>query len=134
MGSAPDCTAACVAGSSCRLGRCVRVWEREDVMSAARTSHERQHVLVRHVVATKRKDVYDIESLLRAPFDSGGSAYSDGGPLDVSILGYPTGRWLIAARFAGQRWVALYSNAASPAELFQAHASSRRLEVAWLGF
>jgi hypothetical protein len=40
---------------------------------------------------------------------------------------------MIAARFAGQPWVSLFSDAATAKPLFDADADSRRMEVAWVG-
>jgi hypothetical protein len=103
-------------------------------MSAKKKASQREYVLVRHIVAAKRKDVSHLEPLLKAPFPGGGGSTCDGGSKDVSILGYASGRCLVAARFARQTWAPLYSNAASAEELFGANAASRRLEVAWFGF
>ena len=94
---------------------------------------EAEQVLVRHVVEGKRGDISHIGPLLKAPFPSNGSATCDAGSRNLSIPGYPLGRCMVAARFANQRWTAVFSNTASAAELFEANASSRRLEVAWLG-
>ena len=95
---------------------------------------EQEQVLVRHVVEAKRDDVRHIKPLLRAPFPNNGSSTSEG-PGNSEILGYPLGRCMVAARFANQRWIALFSNLASgAAELFEANASNPRLEVAWLGY
>ena len=91
-------------------------------------------MLVRHMVAAKRKDITHIESLVKAPFPGDSTTSCDGGSKDVSISGYASGRCLIAARFAKQSWAALFSNAASAEELFKANATGRRLEVAWVGF
>ena len=95
---------------------------------------EQEQVLVRHVVEAKRDDIRHIKPLLRAPFPNNGSSTCDG-PGNSEILGYPIGRCMVAARFASQRWIALFSNLASgAAELFEANASDPRLEVAWLGY
>jgi Ankyrin repeats (3 copies) len=102
-------------------------------MAASKKTIEAEQVLVRHVVEGKRNDIGHIAPLLRAPFPSDSSSREDGGARNVEILGYPIGSCLVAARFAKQPWVALYSNAASAGELFKANASSTRLEVAWLG-
>ncbi len=102
-------------------------------MAARTKTIEAEQVLVRHVVEAKRDDIRHIKPLLRAPFPTNSSATCDGSG-NTSILGYPLGRCLVAARFANQRWIALFSNAASAAELFEANASNPRLEVAWLGY
>ncbi|MGH7137467.1 MAG: ankyrin repeat domain-containing protein, partial [Pirellulales bacterium] len=102
-------------------------------MKARKKGTEKEQVLVRHVTAEKRNDIQHIEPLLKAPFPSDSSSTSDGRSKDVSILGYASGRCLVAARFAKQPWAPLYSNAASAQELFEANAGSRRLEVVWLG-
>jgi hypothetical protein len=93
-----------------------------------------EQVLVRHITAAKRKDIRGLEPSLKTPFRSepvGSCCYDDSGA--TPILGFTTGRCLIAAQFAGDRWVALYSNAASAEELFKANASGPKLEVAWVG-
>jgi len=92
-----------------------------------------EHVLVRHVVEQKRNEIERISSLLRAPFADSASSSCEGGSQDIEIYGLPTGRWMIAARFAKQNWLALFSNAATGEEMFDANAASRRLEVAWFG-
>lgn len=102
-------------------------------MKARIKATEKEQVLVRHVTAEKRNDIQHLEPLLKAPFPSESSSTSDGRSKDVSILGYASGRCLVAARFAKQPWAPLYSNAASAQELFEANAGSRRLEVVWLG-
>jgi Ankyrin repeats (3 copies) len=102
-------------------------------MAARTKTIEAEQVLVRHVVEAKRDDIRRIKPLLRAPFPINGSATCDG-PGNSEILGYPLGRCMVAARFANQRWIALFSNAASAAELFEVNASDPRLEVAWLGY
>ena len=102
-------------------------------MAARKKTIEAEQVLVRHVVEAKRDNISHIKPLLRAPFPTNLSATCDGSQ-NTSILGYPLGRCMVAARFANQRWIALFSNAASAAELFEANASSPRLEVAWLGY
>jgi hypothetical protein len=93
-----------------------------------------EQLLVRHITAAKRKDIRALEPLLKTPFRSepiASCCYEDSG--DTPILGFTTGRCLIAAQFAGERWVALYSNAASAEELFKANAFGSKLEVAWVG-
>lgn len=92
-----------------------------------------EHVLVRHVVEQKRNEIERISSLLRAPFADSASTSCEGGSQDTEIYGRPTGRWMIAARLAKQSWLALFSNAATGEEMFDANAASRRLEVAWFG-
>jgi hypothetical protein len=102
-------------------------------MRARKDAIEREQVAVRHIVAGKRKDITHLESLLKAPFPILCGSFQDGGSKDISIHGYATGRFLIAARFARQPWAALCSNASSAEEIFQANASCRRLEIVWLG-
>ena len=103
-------------------------------MAAKNKTIEAEQVLVRHVVEAKRIDISHIKPLLRAPFPNNGWSASGEDSGNNSIPGYPLGRCMVAARFANQRWIALFSNAASAAELFEANASNPRLEVAWLGY
>lgn len=86
-------------------------------------------VLVRHVTPSRWGEVERMASLLKLPF-SGGWTMTAG----TQILGRPRGRWMIAAQFPQQVWVALFSNAASAQEMFEANKNARRLEVAWYGF
>lgn len=93
-----------------------------------------EQVLVRHVVEAKWNDVGRISSLLTAPFDRNSSTSCDGGgSADISLMAQPSGRWMFAARFAGLPWIALFSNAGTGEQLFEANTDSRRLEVAWIG-
>ena len=93
-----------------------------------------EQVLVRHVVKAKWGDVDRISSLLTAPFDRNSSTSCDGGgSTDIPLSFQPSGRWMFAARFAGVPWIMLFSNAAAGERLFEVHADSRRLEVAWIG-
>ncbi len=102
-------------------------------MAAKTKTIEGEQVLVRHVVESKRDDIRHIMALLRAPFPDFGSSGNESSG-NISIPGYPLGRCMIAARFAKQRWLALFSNTASAGELFEANASNPKLEVAWLGY
>lgn len=86
-----------------------------------------ERVLVRHVVAARRGDIYRLSQLIRTPFPAGASA--TGG----CLYGKPTGRWLVAPLFARESWVPLFTNGATGHDLFAANAVSRRLEVAWVG-
>ena len=103
-------------------------------MKARTESSAAQQVLVPHITAAKRKDIKCLEPLLKTPFPSepiASCCYGDSG--DTLILGYTRGRCLIVAQFNGERWAALYSNAASAEELFKANASGPKLEIAWVG-
>lgn len=93
-----------------------------------------EQALVRHVVPAKRNDIGALSDLVRAPFPSGSSTTYESGWQDPAVLGRPQRRpWIIAARFAKESWVPLFSNAASAAELYQANAKSRRLEALLIG-
>jgi hypothetical protein len=102
-------------------------------MAARTKTIEAEQVLVRHVIESMRDDIRHIIPLLRSPFPNTQGSSGDQGSRDITMPGYPLGRCMVAARFARQRWMALFSNAASAAELFEAHASNPRLEVVWLG-
>ena len=102
-------------------------------MAAIKNTIEAEQVLVRHIVDAKRDDIIHIKPLLRAPFPHNVSASEEGSP-NTSILGYPLGRVWSPRDSRTRRWIALFSNAASAAELFEANASNPKMEVAWLGY
>lgn len=92
-----------------------------------------EQVLVRHVVAARREDVGRLSSLVQAPFPSNCTATYDNCRDLAHLRPAASGRWLLAARFAKNSWVPLFSNAATAKAIFDANAHSRRLEVAWVG-
>lgn len=92
-----------------------------------------ERVLVRHVVAAKRNDVWRLSPVLRVPFADRSSLTCDDDERDLSSLRPQSGRWMLAPRFAGESWIPLFSNGADGKKLFEANAESRRLEVAWIG-
>lgn len=91
------------------------------------------HVLVRHVVPAKRNQVGRLETLLRVPFPGSPTVFYTDEARDLSFLGPPRGRWMLAPGFAGESWVPLLSSTADGKALFETNAGSRRLEVAWFG-
>lgn len=92
------------------------------------------HVLVRHVVPAKRDQVGRLETLLRVSFPGSPTVFYSDEARDLSFLGPPRGRWLLAPGFPGESWVPLFASGASNTALFDANAGSRRLEVAWFGY
>ncbi len=103
-------------------------------MSMKPASTAWDHVLVRHVVPAKRDQVARLETLLRVPFPGSPTVLYTDEARDLSFLGPPRGRWMLAAGFPGESWVPLFSSMASSKALFDANADSRRLEVAWFGY
>ena len=90
-----------------------------------------ERVLVRHIVSAARTDIHRLWSLVHAPFGNAVLSMFNSGA-DLSLPPPPSGRWMIAARFAKESWLSLFSGAAGQ-ELFDANAGSRRMEVAWVG-
>jgi hypothetical protein len=92
-----------------------------------------ERVLVRHVVPAKRDQVTRLSRLLRVPFPGNLTMIPADDTRDLSFLGPPSGRWMLALRFARESWVPLFSGAADGKALFDANADSRQMEVAWIG-
>jgi hypothetical protein len=90
-----------------------------------------ERVLVRHIVSADRNDIHRLGSLVHAPFGDTVLAIFNSGA-DLSFPPPPSDRWMIAARFAKESWLSLFSGATGQ-ELFDANAESRRMEVAWVG-
>ena len=90
-----------------------------------------QRVIVRHLLAERRKDVDRLYKLVKPTFEA---TFSGAGGDGLRFYCQPRGRWLLGVGFRRQDWVTLFSNAATTQELFARNADSKRLEVAWTGF
>ena len=91
-----------------------------------------QYVLMRHVLPYKHGDFERIRPMFVVPFDSNGSSSSAG--IDaLARFPRPSHRWMIAVSFPETEWVPLFSNTATPQEMFDANRNGRRIEIAWLG-
>lgn len=98
---------------------------------AKKTPQPWQQVLVRHLIASRRDDVTRLSSMLAPPFNrtSSGSQGSGG----TGIFSKPRGRWMVAIGFPQDDWALLFTNGGTPQQVFDANASSKRLEVVWIG-
>ncbi|TWU16876.1 ankyrin repeat domain-containing protein [Allorhodopirellula heiligendammensis] len=101
-------------------------------MSRSSSPKPFDQLFLRHVQERKRTETGALP--IRMPFETTGSTSCDGGSSNIKVLGFPCDKWIIVARIARHAWCPVYGNAATAQELFVANKSSKRLEVARVGF